>query len=214
MGRFIIEGGHPLNGKLKVQGAKNAALPILAAGIMSRGEITLTNCPSIRDVDNMLEILGELGASAERQGDMIKLCPAKASRSVMPNRLSKELRSSIFMLGPLLSRFGRAVCTYPGGCEIGHRPIDLHLRGLAALGADIARRIVSDLGDVDLAIRIGKGFTRELSVAVVFVRVCVFSIAKAVFFVKLRQNKAVPKNYLALLDGDMRFLGSWVDDSG
>ncbi|MBR2329158.1 MAG: UDP-N-acetylglucosamine 1-carboxyvinyltransferase, partial [Clostridia bacterium] len=137
MGRFIIEGGHPLNGTLKVQGAKNAALPILAAGIMSRGEVTLTNCPCIRDVDNMLDILGELGAGVERLGDTIKLSPGNASRCVMPNRLSKELRSSIFMLGPLLSRFGRAVCTYPGGCEIGHRPIDLHLRGLAALGADI-----------------------------------------------------------------------------
>ena len=137
MGRFIIEGGYPLSGTLKVQGAKNAALPILAAGIMSRGEVTLTNCPAIKDVDNMLEILTELGAGAERNGDTVKLHPCSASRSVMPNRLSKELRSSIFMLGPLLSRFGRAVCTYPGGCEIGHRPIDLHLRGLAELGADI-----------------------------------------------------------------------------
>ena len=137
MGRFIIEGGHPLNGSLKVQGAKNAALPILAAGIMSRGEVALTNCPCIRDVDNMLDILGELGSGVERRGETIKLSPGDASRCVMPNRLSKELRSSIFMLGPLLSRFGRAVCTYPGGCEIGHRPIDLHLRGLAALGADI-----------------------------------------------------------------------------
>ena len=137
MGRFIIEGGHPLNGTLKVQGAKNAALPILAAGIMSRGEVTITNCPCIRDVDNMLDILGELGAGVERRGDTIRLFPRDASRCIMPNRLSKELRSSIFMLGPLLSRFGRAVCTYPGGCEIGHRPIDLHLRGLAALGADI-----------------------------------------------------------------------------
>ena len=138
MGRFIIEGGYPLNGTLRVQGAKNAALPILAAAIMSEGEITLTNCPQIRDVDNMLEILGELGAGVERQDDTVKLLPGKASRSVMPNRLSKELRSSIFMLGPLLSRFGRAVCTYPGGCEIGHRPVDLHLRGLAALGAEVS----------------------------------------------------------------------------
>mgnify|MGYP003297056014 CR=1 FL=1 len=98
MGRFIIEGGHPLNGTLKVQGAKSAALPILAAGIMSRGEITLTNCPDIRDVDNMLDILGELGAGVERQGDVIRLFPSRASRCIMPNRLSKELRSSIFML--------------------------------------------------------------------------------------------------------------------
>lgn len=137
MGRFIIEGGNPLNGTHMVQGAKNAALPILAAGIMSNGSITLTNCPCIRDVDNMLEILGELGAGVERNGDEIRLNSGKASRAVMPNRLSKELRSSIFMLGPLLSRFGWAVCTYPGGCEIGHRPIDLHLRGLGALGANI-----------------------------------------------------------------------------
>lgn len=137
MARFVIEGGAPLYGTLRVQGAKNAALPILAASIMSRGSVTLQNCPDILDVDNMLEILSELGATARRGEGGVEICAKDADGCVMPHRLSKRLRSSIFMLGPLLARFGRAVCTYPGGCEIGNRPIDLHLKGLAALGVDI-----------------------------------------------------------------------------
>lgn len=137
MGKFIIEGGHRLSGRVKVQGAKNAALPVLAATVMSRGEMTLFNCPEIRDVHNMLSILRELGVESYYDGDALKISGRNARSSPMPQRLSKELRSSIFMLGPLLSRFGEAVCAYPGGCEIGHRPVDLHLKGLAALGADI-----------------------------------------------------------------------------
>ena len=137
MGKFIIEGGHRLSGRVKVQGAKNAALPVLAAAVMSRGEMTLFNCPEIRDVHNMLSILRELGVESYYDGDALKISGRNARSSPMPQRLSKELRSSIFMLGPLLSRFGEAVCAYPGGCEIGHRPVDLHLKGLAALGADI-----------------------------------------------------------------------------
>ena len=137
MGKFIIEGEHRLSGRVKVQGAKNAALPVLAATVMSRGEMTLFNCPEIRDVHNMLSILRELGVESYYDGDALKISGRNARSSPMPQRLSKELRSSIFMLGPLLSRFGEAVCAYPGGCEIGHRPVDLHLKGLAALGADI-----------------------------------------------------------------------------
>lgn len=137
MGEFVVEGGHALSGKVRVQGAKNAALPILAASVISEGPILLENCPDITDVHNMLGILSELGISCSMRGNRVEIDPSKANSAVMPESLSKKLRSSIFMLGPLLSRFGRAVCTYPGGCEIGHRPVDLHLRGLAALGADI-----------------------------------------------------------------------------
>lgn len=151
MGRFIVEGGRPLRGKLKVQGAKNAALPILAAAVMSRGEISLLNCPRIADVGNMLGILEELGAEYAWEGDVLRLCAERAGSAVMPPRLSRELRSSIFMLGPLLARFGWAVCSYPGGCEIGLRPVDLHLSGLAALGAEIREergRLICDGGNM------------------------------------------------------------------
>lgn len=137
MGEFVVEGGHPLSGTVRVQGAKNAALPILAASVISEVPVVLENCPDIADVHNMLGILSELGIKSEMREHRVEIDPSGANSAVMPESLSKKLRSSIFMLGPLLSRFGKAVCTYPGGCEIGHRPVDLHLRGLAALGADI-----------------------------------------------------------------------------
>ena len=95
MGKFIIEGGHRLSGRVKVQGAKNAALPVLAATVMSRGEMTLFNCPEIRDVHNMLSILRELGVESYYDGDALKISGRNARSSPMPQRLSKELRSSI-----------------------------------------------------------------------------------------------------------------------
>jgi len=102
------------------------------------GQVRLYDCPNLRDVENMLAILAELGVSWCREDDgALSLDMSKASGYTMPQRISKEIRSSIFMLGPLLARFGQAVCTYPGGCEIGNRPIDLHLSGLSALGVHI-----------------------------------------------------------------------------
>ncbi len=136
MTRFVITGGKPLRGTVRVPGAKNAALPILAACLMSGEDMVLRNCPRIRDVDNMLAILGGLGVKSEF-GEVLALHTGGITSHVMPQGISKELRSSIFMLGPLLARCGKAVCTYPGGCEIGSRPIDLHLKGLSALGVDI-----------------------------------------------------------------------------
>ncbi|MCE5236751.1 MAG: UDP-N-acetylglucosamine 1-carboxyvinyltransferase [Clostridiaceae bacterium] len=137
MARFIVTGGRPLHGSLRVSGAKNAALPILAACLLSDAPVALAECPELKDVGNMLSILSDLGAAYEREGGLLHIDASKADSFVMPSRISKELRSSIFTLGPLLGRFQRAVCTYPGGCEIGHRPIDLHLKGLSMLGVEI-----------------------------------------------------------------------------
>lgn len=136
MARIIVAGGYPLSGTLRITGAKNAALPILAASLLG-GEICLEDCPRIVDVANMLDILAALGVESHWEDDLLFLDAREAHGCVMPQRLSKEVRSSIFMLGPLLSRYGCAVCTYPGGCEIGHRPIDLHLNGLSLLGVEI-----------------------------------------------------------------------------
>ncbi len=136
MAKLIVAGGYPLSGTLRITGAKNAALPILAASLLG-GKTTLEDCPHIVDVDNMLDILSALGVKSLWKDDLLELDAGEAAGCVMPQRVSKELRSSIFMLGPLLSRFGCAICTYPGGCEIGNRPIDLHLRGLSMLGVDI-----------------------------------------------------------------------------
>jgi UDP-N-acetylglucosamine 1-carboxyvinyltransferase len=137
MARFIVSGGRPLYGSLRVSGAKNAALPILAACLLSDKEIVLSDCPELKDVENMLSILSALGAKWVRDGGIVRVDASAAHSFIMPHRISKELRSSIFTLGPLLGRFKRAVCTYPGGCEIGHRPIDLHLKGLSMLGVNI-----------------------------------------------------------------------------
>ncbi len=137
MARFIVTGGRPLHGSLRVSGAKNAALPILAACLLSEADIVLTECPDLKDVENMLRILTELGVKWSRENGTLRIDASHADSFVMPHRISKELRSSIFTLGPLLGRFQKAVCTYPGGCEIGHRPIDLHLKGLSMLGVGI-----------------------------------------------------------------------------
>ena len=137
MSCFTVYGGVPLSGSVPVYGAKNAILPILAACIMTEEEVILENCPHLSDVENMLEILRLLGCEAVCMGSEIRLCAKHADSYEMPEALSKKMRSSIFMLGALISRFGKAKVTQPGGCEIGLRPIDLHLKGLRALQVQI-----------------------------------------------------------------------------
>ncbi len=137
MAKLIVTGGVPLSGSCRVSGAKNAVLPILAACVLTRRPVRLNDCPQLTDVDNMADILRTLGCRVERCGTSLQVDARDASSYELPEHLSKELRSSIFLLGPVLSRFGHAVVTYPGGCEIGNRPIDLHLRGLQQLGVQI-----------------------------------------------------------------------------
>ena len=115
MGKFIIEGGHRLSGRVKVQGAKNAALPVLAATVMSRGEMTLFNCPEIRDVHNMLSILRELGVESYYDGDTLKISGRNARSSPMPQRLSKELRSLHIHAGTTAFTLWRGGVRLPGG---------------------------------------------------------------------------------------------------
>lgn len=137
MTQLRVVGGNRLEGSLWVQGAKNAALPILAACLLSRETVILRRCPKLSDVNNMLGLLHSLGCRSDWDEDVLVVDPSLANCCEMPEGLSRELRSSIFMLGPILARFKRAVVTYPGGCEIGLRPIDLHLKGLRAMGAKI-----------------------------------------------------------------------------
>lgn len=137
MGKIITFGGNRLYGSVRIGGAKNSVLPILAACMLSENDITLKNCPNIADVTNMLEILDSLGCHTEHEGDTIKVNAAKATGYTMQGNLSRRLRSSIFMLGPVLGRFGRASFLHPGGCEIGLRPIDMHLKGLEQLNVKI-----------------------------------------------------------------------------
>ena len=137
VGVFSIAGGRRLRGEVTIGGAKNALLPILAATMLTGGEVILDNCARLSDCENMLRILRTLGCAVERRDESVCVDSRGAQGWEMSESLSKQLRSSIFMLGPILGRFRKASVTYPGGCEIGLRPIDLHLKGLRALGVEI-----------------------------------------------------------------------------
>ena len=134
---FLVSGGRRLCGELEVGCAKNAVLPILAAAMLTDAPVTVEDCPDLVDARNMLSILETLGCRVEARGRDVVLDASRAENHEMPEKLSERLRSSIFLLGPLVARFGRARVSYPGGCEIGQRPIDLHLKGLRALGVQI-----------------------------------------------------------------------------
>ncbi len=137
MSILIVRGGTKLEGEICAQGSKNAALPILAASLLCGRTVRLTNVPRLSDVANMTAILCQLGCVIQQDGDALTIDSSRLTTCVLPERLSKEMRSSIFLLGSVLGRLKEAVATYPGGCEIGNRPIDLHLQGLKRLGAEI-----------------------------------------------------------------------------
>ena len=134
---YLVEGGKPLHGSIPISGAKNSVLPILAATLLTGGRTILHNCPDLRDVRSALEILEHLGCRTRRQGSDILVDSSGASRWDVPHALMREMRSSVIFLGPILARFGKARLSLPGGCEIGQRPIDLHLAALRRLGAEI-----------------------------------------------------------------------------
>lgn len=138
MEAFLVEGGTQLEGTLRVDSAKNAVLPILAAAILTDDAVTLEHVPRITDALRMTEILTILGCKVEHRDGGITVRSGGLNNWEMPDSLSKQIRSSIFLLGPILSRFAKATVTYPGGCEIGLRPIDLHLRGLRSLGVKVS----------------------------------------------------------------------------
>ena len=137
MDKFIIEGGGKLYGRAEIQSAKNSVLPLLAASVLTDEQVTIQDVPAISDVENMLHILTELGCKISRTADSVIIDSVNAVSHEIPARLTKELRSSVFMLGSVLTRFHRAKISYPGGCDIGLRPIDLHLSGLKRLGVKI-----------------------------------------------------------------------------
>ncbi|WP_010270120.1 UDP-N-acetylglucosamine 1-carboxyvinyltransferase [Paenibacillus senegalensis] len=140
MEKLVIEGGKPLSGTIRIHGAKNAALPILAASIMAEGTHVLENIPDLLDIHVMLDILRALGCKAELRGDKVTLNTSPIYSSHIPQELMKQMRSSVFLMGPLLARFGTVQIYQPGGCAIGERKINLHLQGLQALGAVVEEK--------------------------------------------------------------------------
>ena len=138
MDALQIEGGPPLVGEVKISGAKNAALPILAAALLVDGPVTIGNVPHLQDVTTSNELLGRMGVTVSIDEKMrVTVDASTIAHFVAPYELVKTMRASILVLGPLLARFGQADVSLPGGCAIGARPVDLHVAGLSQLGADI-----------------------------------------------------------------------------
>jgi len=135
---LLIEGGVPLKGEVAVSAAKNAALPALAAALLTPGRLTLTNVPDLGDVRTMLRLLATLGAVVTRRGREATVTVERVASDLAPYELVSTMRASVLVLGPLVARHGSARVALPGGCAIGVRPIDQHLKGLASLGAEIA----------------------------------------------------------------------------
>ncbi|MBK8066512.1 MAG: UDP-N-acetylglucosamine 1-carboxyvinyltransferase [Rhodanobacteraceae bacterium] len=138
MAKIIVEGGAPLNGEVWISGAKNAVLPILSATLLADGPCSIGNVPHLHDVTTTMELLGQMGVELVVDERMhIHVDPTKATSCFAPYDLVKTMRASILVLGPLVARFGHAEVSLPGGCAIGTRPVDLHIKGLEALGAQI-----------------------------------------------------------------------------
>jgi UDP-N-acetylglucosamine 1-carboxyvinyltransferase len=141
MESFVIEGGRPLHGSIRATGNKNAALPIIAASLLTEEPVTLTNVPAIRDVETMLELVADLGVEVEHRGDgEIRIVAEDVSKTELDAELCTRIRASILLAGPLVARWGEAVVPPPGGDVIGRRRLDTHIHALARLGAEITAK--------------------------------------------------------------------------
>lgn len=137
MNSFVIKGGNKIEGEIEVQGAKNAVLPILAATVLNGGKNIIYNCPGLRDVEITIDVLKNLGCKIEKRGKTLFVDSENINGFTIPDNLMRQMRSSIIFLGAIIARCREAVVSMPGGCEIGNRPIDLHLKALRQLGVDI-----------------------------------------------------------------------------
>lgn len=139
MDKLIIQGGIPLEGEIRISGAKNAALPILAATLLAEGPMVVGNVPHLHDITTTMELLGRMGCSLTVDERMhIEVDTSTIKEFFAPYELVRTMRASILVLGPLLARFGSADVSLPGGCAIGSRPVNLHLQGLTMMGADLS----------------------------------------------------------------------------
>ncbi len=137
MDKLLIEGGVRLAGETAISGAKNAALPILCAALLTREPVTFTNVPQLNDIDTLLKLLGQMGVKVSRDNAAVTLDASAIDNPVAPYEMVKTMRASILVLGPLVARCGEARVSLPGGCAIGARPVDQHIKGLQAMGAQV-----------------------------------------------------------------------------
>ncbi len=139
MPKIRIEGNHELNGEVQISGAKNSAVALLPAAILSSGKSVIYNVPKITDIKYLIEILELLNCKVEKDGDALKIDSSKAKNKKIPEELSVQMRASYYFMGALLAKFKHMEISYPGGCKIGNRPIDLHIKGFEALGATVTQ---------------------------------------------------------------------------
>ncbi|MCV2218302.1 UDP-N-acetylglucosamine 1-carboxyvinyltransferase [Thauera sp. Sel9] len=137
MDKLLIEGGSRLSGEVAISGAKNAALPILCAALLTAEPVSFTNVPQLKDIGTLLALLAQMGVKVERDGDTVTLDASGLNKPLAPYEMVKTMRASILVLGPLVARCGEAQVSLPGGCAIGARPVDQHIKGLQAMGADV-----------------------------------------------------------------------------
>ena len=137
MSKFIIQGGKKLEGEVRISGSKNAALPIIAATVLVKGKTTLYNVPNIQDVQTMFQIIKDIGGKVTRKNNKVIIDTSKIHTYEIPENLMRKMRSSVILAGAIIGKYNKANFSYPGGCEIGSRPIDLHLKGFEKLGINI-----------------------------------------------------------------------------
>jgi UDP-N-acetylglucosamine 1-carboxyvinyltransferase len=140
MDQIVVEGGKPLRGEVRISGSKNATLPIMTAALLANKTVTLTNTPNLQDIRTMGAVLDILGAKVRVWKNKITINPSGFANNEIPYDVVRKMRASVYVLGPMLARLGKARVSLPGGCAIGPRPIDLHIKGLQALGADLQLR--------------------------------------------------------------------------
>lgn len=139
MSEYIIKGGRKISGEVTISGSKNAALPIIAASILNKGKTTLYNVPNIHDTQMMFEILNKIGGKVTQKNNKIIIETSKINKYEIPEELMRQMRSSVIFAGSLVGRYKKATFSYPGGCDIGTRPIDLHLKAFEKLGINIQK---------------------------------------------------------------------------
>ena len=187
MDKLIIKGGVPLKGEVAISGAKNAALPIIAATLLATDNVTLKNVPRLKDISTMVALLQKLGAEVvESEENTLQIAANQVNDLVAPYELVKTMRASILVLGPLLARFGRVDVSLPGGCAIGSRPVDLHLKALKSMGAEI------EIANGYIKARCKRG--RLVGKALVFDLVTVTGTENILMAAVLAEGKTIIKN--------------------